>query len=209
MKSEKQSDTNPLPKDYECNVIGTPDGADKVIALDKEGNQLNDIEDGSIEGFCFIKKLRDESPEYDRKLWNELIRIGRNLEPRIEGETFGQNNLSKPFIETILDTLKYYGAEENQLRQTLQDLAIARYRLWDWLGMCYTGALWAKGRTFTCIENMVKLYICQEDVGGFVWWLRGHDLDVEEPHRCGDCINSYRNWMKDVKQKGLNPNDFR
>ena len=38
----------------ECNGIGTPDGIDKVIALDKEGNQLNDIEDGSIEGFCFI-----------------------------------------------------------------------------------------------------------------------------------------------------------
>ena len=76
MKSEKQSDTNPLPKDYECNVIGTPDGADKVIALDKEGNQLNDIEDGSIEGFCFIKKLRDElsltKQTQANKKWVEL-----------------------------------------------------------------------------------------------------------------------------------------
>lgn len=208
MKSENQSDINPLPKDYEVHVTGTPEGAEKVIAMDKDGNQLNDIEDPNVEGFCFIKKLREESPEYDRKLWNELIHIGKIIEPRIEGETYGMNNLSKPFINAIMGTLQYYGATEKQLNQIHQDLAVARYRLWDWLGMCYTGALWAKGQTFKCIENMVKLYIYQENVGGFCWWLRDHDLDVEEPHRCGDCINSYRNWMKDTKAKGLNPNDF-
>ena len=196
------------PTDIECHVIGDENGVDKVIALDSKGNQLNDIEDPNVEGYCFIKELREKSPEYDRKLWNELISIGRRIEPNNAGENFGVNKLSKPFLHAIMGTLQYYGATEKQLNQTWQDLAIARYRIWDWLGMCYTGALWADGRTFTCIENMVKLYIAQEDVGGFCWWLRGHDLDVEEPRRCGDCINSYRNWLKEIKDKGKNPNDY-
>ena len=49
------------------------------------------------------------------------------------------------------------------------------------------------------IYNMAKLYIAQKNLGGFAWWLRGHDLDVETPARCQDCIESYKNWKEEIQ----------
>ena len=113
-------------------------------------------------------------------------------------------------INAIIGTLQYFGLSDNFAKQAAWDLKVAKYRIWDWLGMCYTGRLEAKHGSllFNAIEQMVKLYIAQKDVGGFCWFLRGHDLEVEEPHRCEDCIKSYRDWIKDVKGQGKNPDEF-
>ena len=170
-------------------------------AYDKDGNKVNDIDDPNVLGICCIKKFRDKA-NYDRKLWNELIKVGRELEKDLCHE------LPLPFVKSIIGTLEYYGASKDQIQQCYIDLVQAKYKIWDWLGMIYTGALWAEGITFTCIENMVKLYIEQKDVGGFGWWLRGHDLDCEEPKRCTDCIQSYKNWKEEILSKGNDPNNY-
>ncbi len=221
------------PSDFEGNEKKKP--KIDVQTFDQEGNKLVDITDpDKTQGFCPRIDLRKENPTYDKKLWNELIEVGRTLEKGDTGAThqfpveFAVNGIPKkelefedfvlhrdkitykknPFIEAIIETLRYYGADENQVAQMNQDLYIARYKIWDLLGMYYTGALWAKGRLFTAIENLVKLYILQKDVGGFCWWLRGHDLDVEEPSYCKDCITSYKNFTKEIP-KGRTMNDFR
>lgn len=130
---------------------------------------------------------------FDQNLWEKLVATGKKLERK---QTHGLHDV---FVETVLATLDYYDASEEQLKLAGFDLYTAKYKIWDWLGMCLTGRLGKeKDLVYSCIENMARLYILQNDVGGWAWWLRGHDLDVEEPHRCEDCIKSYHDWMKEV-----------
>jgi len=144
--------------------------------------------------------------EYDKKLHSKLLVCGRSIEKST------CHKLEKPFVETILGTLSYYGCTKNQLGLVAFDLSTAKYKIWDWLGMAYTGRIddpndeIASKQAHTTIEKLIKLYIYQKHVGGFAWWLRGHDLDVEEPSRCVDCIKSYDHWHNQTeaeRQKDL------
>lgn len=134
---------------------------------------------------------------YDSHLHYTLLEIGRKLEKKTT------HQLEEPFIETIVQTLEYYGASDNQLKQISFDLNFAKYKIFDWLGMCYTGRLDAEKNSsvFQCIEKMVKLYVLQKHVGGFAWFLRGHDLDVQDVERCKDCIKSYDNWHNETPEQ--------
>lgn len=140
--------------------------------------------------------------EYDSKLHAEMCEVGRKLEKK------QTHQLPKPFLNAMLGTMEYYGATEAQLKQAKFDLFFAKYKIWDALGMWYTGRLNAKGQLLKCLEHFCKIYIAQNHVGGFGWWLRGHDLDVEEPSHCEDCIESYKSWLTEIVNKGGNPNDY-
>ena len=182
-----------------------------IIAINKNtGKQWNDIDDSSVEGISYYKDQRDMN-NYDRKLWNELIKVGKELEKGVkleDGTIDPVHTMPKPMINVIVETLRYYGLDDSHCELAYFDLLTAKYRIWDWLGMAYTGRLDAEGFTYKGIENLVKLYILQKDVGGFCWWLRGHDLDVEKPHRCEECIESYKDWMKEIKDNGDNPDEY-
>ena len=209
---------------------------DFAVFVDGQGNQVNDITEKSKQlGYCCIPSLREKSPKFDKKLWNELIRVGKDLEKDSEPD-FGELDLPleyevggkrksklefgdvmpdtsrikvrpNPMIEVFINTMIYYGAGNDVVKQMKHDMYIARYRLWDLLGMYYTGALCntqgipINGQTFECVEKMVKLYIKMKDVGGFFWFLRGHDLDVEKPKRCKGCIKSYKDWVAEIPKK--------
>ena len=179
----------------------------RVVAYNKDGKQWNDIDDPNVEGTCFYEDLRQEA-DYDSKLHHQLMKVGKTLEKGVNGDTI--HEMPRPMINAIVETLRYYGLDDSMAKMAYWDLLVAKYRIWDWLGMAYTGRLEAKkgSRLFGCIENMVKLYIAQKDVGGFCWFLRGHDLDVEEPHKCNDCIKSYKNWIQEIKEQGQNPEEF-
>ena len=142
--------------------------------------------------------------EYNSALWHELVTTGKKLETRTT------HNLPRPFVNTILGTLEYFGASQRQLKSAYFDLIIAKYKIYDWLGMCLTGRLDTEktDRLYTCIEKMTELYIKQEHVGGWAWWLRGHDMDVSTIFKCQDCIQSYDEWIKECKENGTNPNDY-
>jgi len=140
---------------------------------------------------------------YNKKLHSELLEIGKKLEKATT------HKLETPFIETLMATLQYFGADKGQLQQVAFDLVTAKYKIWDWLGMCYTGRLekenenYYETSVFKGIEKMVKLYIFQNHVGGFAWWLRAHDMDFEEPKRCKDCIGSYDSWHNQSHEERL------
>lgn len=132
--------------------------------------------------------------KYDKDIHSKLLICGKKLEKTTT------HSLEKPFVETILSTLDYFGCSQAQLGLVAFDLGTAKYKIWDWLGMAYTGRIEdpndssATEQAHKTIEKMIKLYLLQNHVGGFAWWLRGHDLDVEEPTRCEDCIKSYDEW---------------
>ena len=171
-----------------------------IIATDKDDKQLNDITDPNVRGTCFFKDLRDQS-KFDPKLHHELLKVGDKLEKGAPNDPL-VNTMPVEMIQGIVETLKYFGLSEELAKKAYWDLTVAKYRIWDWLGMCYTGRLEVEhdSELFSCVEKMVKLYIMQNDVGGFCWFLRGHDLECEEPHRCKDCIRSYKDWMEDSKK---------
>ena len=154
---------------------------------------------------AMINKLDDMNKE---SLWEELIKVGKEIEPGTPGNP--THSMPVPMINAIVETLRFFGLDDSGCKLAYWDLLQAKYRIWDWLGMCYTGRLEVKAdsQVFHCIEMMVKLYIEQKDVGGFCWFLRGHDLEVEEPHRCEDCIKSYKEWVEDIKEQGANPDDY-
>ena len=140
--------------------------------------------------------------QYDEKLHSKLLTCGRSLEKKSN-----VHGLEKPFVETILATLDYFGASKAQLGLVHFDLVQAQYKIFDWLGMAYTGRIEdpndssATKSVHDCIENMIKLYLAQKHVGGFAWWLRGHDLQVEKPNRCVDCIKSYDDWHNQTDEE--------
>ena len=185
---------------------------DTVIAINpKTGKQWNDIEDSSIEATSYFKDQRDLN-KIDKKLWRELIKVGKEIERGVllpDGTLDPVNEMPYPMISVIVETLQFFGLDEAHSKMAYWDLLTAKYRIWDWLGMIYNGRLDATGITFKGIEMLVKLYVLQKDVGGFCWFLRGHDLDVEEPRRCEDCIKSYESWISEIKVEGEDPNSYR
>ena len=124
------------------------------------------------------------------------MEVGHNLESNTKNL---EHELPAPFVETIIQTLAVYGASQATISQAAFDLTEAKYRIFDWLGMCLTGRLEVDPShgVYQCIVNMVKLYIAQKHVGGWAWWLRGHDMFVQDPEYCKDCIDSYEGWMKE------------
>ena len=137
------------------------------------------------------------------KLWDEMMKVGRRIE---KGQT---HKMPTPMINAIVETLRFFGLDDNNAKLAYFDLKAAKYKIYDWLGMAYTGRILdSQPELLEPVEKLVKLYILQKDVGGFCWFLRGHDLQVEEPHRCKDCIDSYKNWMDEIKESGNNPEDY-
>lgn len=147
--------------------------------------------------------------EYNKDLHSKLLICGRSLEKN------QCHSLEKPFVETILATLDYFGATRSQLGLVHFDLVVAKYKIFDWLGMAYTGRIEdpndssATKSAHKCIEKMIKIYLHQKDIGGFAWWLSGHDLDVEEPNRCVDCIKSYDDWHNQTDEERQKEQDER
>ncbi len=126
--------------------------------------------------------------EYNSAKHLKLIEIGRTLE---KSQT---HELEPPFIESILGTLEFFGAGAPELAQFKSDLGFARFKIWDFLGMNYDSEYMQSKPVFVGLDKLVDLYIRMENVGGFAWFLRGHDLQIEEPKKCEDCIKSYEEW---------------
>ena len=126
--------------------------------------------------------------QYNEQKHEQLIEVGRKLE---KGVT---HKLEPPFVDSILGTLEFFGADQAELQQFSFDLKVAKYKVWDFLGMNYDSEYMQSKPVFQGLDKLVDLYIKTEHVGGFAWFLRGHDLEIEEPHKCDDCIKSYEDW---------------
>ncbi len=131
------------------------------------------------------------SAKYDDKKHGRLLEVGRKIE---KGVT---HKLEPPFIDSILGTLEFFGASDAEMKQFIFDLKVAKYKIWDFLGMSYDSEYIQSKPVFIGFDKLVDLYTKMKDVGGFAWFLRGHDLDIEEPKKCADCIKSYQDWKKE------------
>jgi hypothetical protein len=65
------------------------------------------------------------------ELWNEITLEGVKNQSHKEINILGTWDYN-----TIIATMEYMGASDNWMKQTLFDLKIAKYRVFDWLAMC-------------------------------------------------------------------------
>jgi len=106
-------------------------------------------------------------PDYDIKLHEKLIEIGSKL------ETKQTHELDQHFTDEIMDTLERFGASIEQMALARFDLRVAKYKIYDWLGMAYTGRYLlvqdppTSQTFFETIEKLVKLYILKANVEEF------------------------------------------
>ena len=130
----------------------------------------------------------------DKELYDELKRVGQTIEKE------ERHTLESPFIDSIVGTLDFFGVGKAHLQMTYTVLHQDKMKIYDYLGLALRGNLNTdddpiSNRNFNeAIRTLTELYIKQKHVGGFGWWLRGHDLDVEKPSHCDDCIKSYNEW---------------
>lgn len=137
----------------------------------------------------------------DKELYDELKKVGQTIE---QSE---RHTLESPFIDSIVATLDYYGVGQAHLQATNTILRQDKMKIYDFLGLALRGNLntdedQVSNRNFNeAVRTLTKLYIKQGHVGGFAWWLRGHDLDIEKPSHCDDCIKSYDDWHNQTPQQ--------
>jgi len=139
----------------------------------------------------------------EKTIYEELKLVGSEI------ETETCNQLESPFIDTVIATLDFFNVNERQMKISQILLGQDKIKVYDYLCMGICGRLDLMGNENNtdngifrkAIMTFAKLYLLQKDVGGFAWWLRGHDLDIEEPSRCEDCIQSYANWKQEMELK--------
>ncbi len=135
------------------------------------------------------------SPQFNQAKHRRLLEVGRKIEKK------QTHQLEQPFLESIMQTLEFFGADGKDLGQIKMDLYFAKFKIWDAMGMWYTSEYFQSKPIYVGIDKLVDLYIRMENVGGFAWFLRGHDLDIEEPKKCDDCIKSYNDWHNETPEQ--------
>jgi len=137
----------------------------------------------------------------DKQLYEQLKAVGSTI------ETSDQHKLESPFIDSIVGTLEYFGVNERALHISNIVLRQDKIKIYDFLGVILRGGLndsedeVSNKNMHNGARKIIQVYIEQKNLGGFGWWLRGHDFDIEEPHRCEDCIKSYNNWHNESPQQ--------
>ena len=130
----------------------------------------------------------------DNQLYQQLQEVGDTV------EASERHTLESPFIESIVGTLEYFGVDSIHLRTCNSILRYDKLKIYDFLGVVFRGGInlsdseVSNKNLHEAVRTLIEIYILQKNVGGFGWWLRGHDLDVEKPHHCDDCIKSYNEW---------------
>ena len=116
---------------------------------------------------------------YNKKLWQQVMDLGRQKEPRSQGIT---NKLDAYSVETILAVENFFGASENFMKQTAFDLyGPPKYRIYDWLAMNIMGRNDDdRERNNAALKVLVHSYLKSEgDPEKFIDDLRVSDYEVD------------------------------
>jgi hypothetical protein len=129
-------------------------------------------------------------------LWNEVMKLGR------EREHGTVNKLTEPDIETICGTLDFFGVERPLIQQTVLDLHLSRYRVFDWLAMNLDREMNMKEKSTPDDSNVwVALgitYIQTSAVQQFINSLRYNDYQLWEGKFTSKELAEYiRTWDRD------------
>lgn len=143
----------------------------------------------------------------DLQLYEQLKEVGSTVEPS------ERHTLESPFIESIVGTLEYFGVDDVHLRTCNSILRHDKLKIYDFLGVVFRGGInlydseVSNRNLHEAVKTLIEIYILQKNVGGFGWWLRGHDLDIEKPSHCDDCIRSYNEWHNQTPQQRQKEHD--
>lgn len=144
--------------------------------------------------------------EYNEELHSQLLEVGRKIE---RGVT---HKIEDELILTILKTFEHFDAPRSLLGQIYSDLVKCRFKIYDWLGMMYSGRCEIPNDPATTrkihklvVEPMVKLYININHVGGWAWSLTSVDLDVTTPYlkRKQSYVDDYEHWHNQTSEERL------
>ena len=106
-------------------------------------------------------------------LWNDIIENGKAHQSHPE-----TNVLSNEDTRTIIATMDFFGASSGWIQLTRFDLLVAKYRVFDWLGMCIMGRNSGRENN-TALKVLVHAFITAKyDEKKFIENLRRVDYDV-------------------------------
>jgi hypothetical protein len=106
------------------------------------------------------------------------MNLGRTRERRIA------NSLDWRDVSTIVATLEFFGVEDNLLKQTVYDLRVPRYRLFDWLATSLDRESNYEKDPVEDSRNiwvaLAQVYLNTSNPRNFVEYLRFMDLQLDE-----------------------------
>jgi uncharacterized ubiquitin-like protein YukD len=106
---------------------------------------------------------------YMTETWDKIMSL-RTKDTRHKGVA---NTLTDDEIETIIATMDFFGAD---YRQTVFDLKVARYRVFDWLAMAVQGRESNQSAIKVLAHSFIKV---GGDINAFVDDLRVTDYDID------------------------------
>jgi hypothetical protein len=116
------------------------------------------------------------SPNYNSKLWHELLENGEKNQSNKE-----INVLDLSDIETIVATIDFFNGSNIWFKQTILDLKVCKYRVFDWLAMCVNGRNDDDRRTNnTALKVLIYAFMSAGyDEKKFIENLRIYDYDSD------------------------------
>jgi len=163
----------------------------------KEGLYNNKLVDWFAEDelqFLDKQERRNSSNSFNESLWKQLIENGRSKE---KGVT---NNLADIDVITTKETLEFFGIEAAGL--IIFDLHVAKYKVYDALGMWLQGRLSKNDQSVSDNDNifvaLANVYIHTKYVSQFVDYLRFMDLELDQGKwNTPDFIKKIDQWTED------------
>jgi len=116
-------------------------------------------------------------------LWDRVMEHGKKLEPARGGIA---NKLNEDDLKTVVATLDFFQVNNSFLKQTLFDLKVAKYRLFDWIAMLLNGRCQGYGENITekywqraLAKKFGEIYLECSKPEDFIQALRERDLQIE------------------------------
>ena len=111
---------------------------------------------------------------YNKELWGKIVELGKSKEKGIA------NKLRNDEITTIIATMDFFGASEIWIKQSIYDLKMPRFRVFDWLAMSIMGRNDDnRDGNNTALKVLVNSYLNADgDVNKFIENLRINDYQI-------------------------------
>jgi hypothetical protein len=116
------------------------------------------------------------------EIWKKIMSF-KNKETRVVNGV--QNTLKRDELSIIYASMEFWGANELFLKQTMFDLSIPKFRVFDYLAMCICGRCTGypgggDENNKTAIKVLAHAYIkANGDIDKWIQILREEDFDID------------------------------
>ena len=133
-------------------------------------------------------KPYSSSRRYKRGLrkyaWERVIKLGKEREPEVKGITWEDHGLDRDDINTVLGTIQFF-SNRKLFKLSQHDLIVAKYRLFDFIGMLLDGRDLTKkypnSGNLRTTEVLTYSYLKSESLEDFIRDLRVTDYQIVKP----------------------------